>query len=586
MGTINALRSLGFIRRLSLTHRLLALTLVAAVPGLLALAYNAVDLRKARYAEVHDEALRNTQLAVSELDQIFGGVRGILHAVSQAAEVRQENTDICSGYVRRVRKGQDALTSLLIVNLDGSVRCYSEARSSDANLGDRNYFQNVLKTKTFSVGTYTASRVSDRNLVPVALPLLNGETVEGVVMAGLNLQWLGRQLRERSSARGSAITVADRDGVIVSREPSPEKYIGTRIVPSGLPFVTASSAGSAEIESPDGTTRIAGYVPAPLTPFGLYVSTGISRDEVMRPIDEATRRSLLLFALGSLVALVLAWLVGEGMIRQPLMKVVATAEAWRRGHDMARTGITDRDDEIGLLGQTFDRLMDESQQRERERETAEARREILVHELAHRVKNTLATVQSIASLSFRHSQGPEALRGFQERLQALVRSHDLLTQRNWENADIADIMKVAVATLREERHRFTLSGPPVDLPPTSAVPVAMIMHELCTNAMKYGALSNENGAVEIRWSTTPDERGTAVSLTWNESGGPTVERPQQEGFGTRLITNLTRQMHGSAESRYPPSGLVCHIRFITPKAEPRDQADIPQGAGQAARLHH
>lgn len=578
MGTINGLRSSrsirGSIRRLSLTHRLLALTLVATVPGLLALAYNAIDLRKARYAEVHAEALRNTQFAVSELDQIFGGIRNLLHAVSQASEVRQDNAELCSRYVSRVRKGLDALTSILIVNLDGSVRCFSEAAASDANLSDRNYFKDVLKTKKFSVGTYTASRVSNRDLVPVALPLLNGDTVEGLVMAGLNLQWLGKQISERGVARGSAITIADRDGVVVSREPSPDKYIGTRIGKSGLPFVTAAAAGSAEIESPDGTTRIAGYVPAPLTPFGLYVSTGVSRDEALRPIDEATRRSLLLFALGSLVALVLAWLVGEGIIRQPLMKVVATAEAWRRGHDMARTGITGRDDEIGLLGQTFDRLMDESQQRETERETAEARRDILVHELAHRVKNTLATVQSIASLSFRHSQGPEALRGFQDRLQALVRSHDLLTQRNWEHADIADIMKVAVATLREESHRFTLSGPPVELPPTSAVPVAMIMHELCTNAMKYGALSNEGGTIAIRWSAAPDERGTAVSLTWSEAGGPTVVRPQQEGFGTRLIANLTRQMHGSAESRYPPSGLVCHIRFITPKAEPRDQATV------------
>jgi two-component sensor histidine kinase len=580
VGTINGLRSLGFIRRLSLTHRLLALTLVASVPGLLALAYNAVDLRKTRYAEVHAEALRNTQFAVSELDQIFGGIRGILHAVSQASEVRQADTAICSGYVTRVRKGLDALTSLLIVNPDGSVRCFSEAPTSSANLSDRSYFQSVLKTKKFSVGSYTKSRVSNRNLVPVALPLLNGDTVDGVVMAGLNLEWLGAQLNERGVARGSAITIADRDGIVISREPSPEKYIGTRIGNASAAFIAASAAGSAEIESPDGTIRIAGYVPAALTSFGLYVSTGISRDEALGPIDEATRRSLLLFSLGSLVALVLAWLVGEGIIRQPLMKVVATAEAWRRGHDMVRTGIVDRDDEIGLLGQTFDRLMDESQQRESERETAEARREILVHELAHRVKNTLATVQSIASLSFRHSQGPEALRGFQDRLQALVRSHDLLTQRNWEHADISDIAKVALAPLREDKgHRFSLTGPPVDLPPTTAVPVAMIMHELCTNAMKYGALSNDRGTISIRWMTAPDERGTAVSLTWSEDGGPPVKRPDQEGFGSRLIANLTKQMHGSFEARYPPSGLICHIKLVTPKAEPRDRASSADAAG-------
>jgi two-component sensor histidine kinase len=567
------LRSLGLIRRLSLTHRLLALTVVAAVPGLLALAYNAIDIRKTRYAEIHAEALRDTQFAVSELDQIFDGIEGVLHAVSQAAEVKQADGAICSAYVKRVRQGLEALTSILIVNLDGSVRCFSEAPGSGANLSDRDYFQNVLKTKKFSVGTYTASRISNRDLVPVALPLLDGEAVEGAVMAGLNLEWLGAQLNERGVAKGSAITItiADRNGVVISREPSPEKIIGTHVNSNNMAFVNSLSAGSAEIEGPDGIIRISGYVPPTLTPFGLYVSTGISRDEALLPVDEATRRSLLLFSLGSLVALVLAWLVGEGIIRQPLMKVVATAEAWRRGHDMARTGIVDRDDEIGLLGQTFDRLMDESQQREAERETAEARREILVHELAHRVKNTLATVQSIASLSFRHSQGPEALRGFQDRLQALVRSHDLLTRRNWEHADITEIMTVALAPLRDEKsHRFSLAGPPVDLPPTTAVPVAMIMHELCTNAVKYGALSNDRGTIVLRWTTTPDPRGTALSLIWSEDGGPPVQRPGQEGFGSRLISNLTRQMHGSFDVSYPPSGLVCHIKLVTPKVEPRE----------------
>lgn len=123
-------------------------------------------------------------------------------------------------------------------------------------------------------------------------------------------------------------------------------------------------------------------------------------------------------------------------------------------------GIVGRSDEIGVLGQTFDRLMDENAMREEQRATAEERREILVHELAHRVKNTLATVQSIASLSFRHSQGPEALRQFHERLQALVRGHDLLTRKNWQHASLSEIAEAAMAPMHQERgHRVAISGP-------------------------------------------------------------------------------------------------------------------------------
>ncbi len=163
------------------------------------------------------------------------------------------------------------------------------------------------------------------------------------------------------------------------------------------------------------------------------------------------------------------------------------------------------------------------------------------------------------------------MRGFQDRLQALVRGHDLLTQKDWKHADLSEVVKVAVAPVNEKHgHRILYSGPPVDLPPTTAVPMAMILHELCTNAMKYGALSNADGLVTIRWTATPDERGDAISMIWSEEKGPPVQPPSQEGFGSKLISNLTKQMHGSFEPRYAPSGLACHISLISPKYELRD----------------
>jgi two-component sensor histidine kinase len=555
---------------MSLTQRLLALTLAATLPGLIALIYSAIDLRNTRYAEVRTEALRNTQFVVSELDHIFDGVEATLHAVSQAADVRQGDPQACSAYIGRIREKVPALTSLLVANIDGTVRCYSEG-TSDANFSDWPYFQNVLKGKKFSIGTYTASRVSRLNAVPVALPVLSEDRVESVVMAGINLDWLNTEISHRGTSRGGTIVVADRDGIIVSRSPDPEKYVGTKITDRNARLVNADKASVADVLSPDGAQRIAGYVPASLTPFGFYVSAGTSRAEAFKSIDSALYASILLFIFGSGIALILAWLVGEGFIRRPLMRVVATAEAWRQGHDAARTGIVNRDDEIGILGQTFDRLMDENAEREEQRDLAEARREILVHELAHRVKNTLATVQSIASLSFRHNQGPEAIRGFHDRLQALVRSHDLLTHRHWEHADFQEMTEAALAPAREDRaHRFSLSGPRVNLPPGTVVPISMILHELCTNSLKYGALSNDNGRIILRWTATPAESGTRLDIVWSEEGGPPVKPPEQEGFGSKLIASLTMQMNGAVKTSYAVSGLVCEMHLITPANEPRE----------------
>jgi two-component sensor histidine kinase len=556
------------MRRMSLVNRLLALTLVACLPGLAALIYSSVDLRNTRYSEVHAEALRNARFAVSEVDQIFQGIQGSLHAVAQADEVRHGDAATCAAYLARVRAGLPQLTSILLLNSDGSPRCYSEGELPKVNLGDRYYIREAKATHQFSVGDYVVSRATGIHIVPVALPAFTGDHVDYIVSAGLNLEWLGSQLLERGVARGGAVTIADRNGIIVAREPSPQKFIGTGF-PTEYMNLLSSEPGTADVRSSDGIDRIIGFVPAPVTPFGLYVSSGIAKDEALGPIDRSFRNSIMLFLLGSAAAFALAWLVGDTIIRRPLMHMVATAESWRRGHDTARTGLAGRKDEIGVLGQTFDRLMDENTQREEDREVAENRREILVHELAHRVKNTLATVQSIASLSFRNSQGPEALRNFHDRLQALVRSHDLLTRRNWEHADLLEVIEAALAPVREDRaHRFKLSGPPVDLLSATVVPIAMIFHELCTNSIKYGALSNDEGRIIVNWTAQEQDEGTAISLIWSEEGGPVVTPPERSGFGTRLITNLTAQMNGSVDMRYPPSGIVCNIRLVTPRPQP------------------
>jgi two-component sensor histidine kinase len=555
---------------MSLTHRLLALTLVASLPGLAAVSYGSFDLRNTRYEEVRAEALRNAQVVASEIGQIFDGVRGALRAIAETDEVSKLDGTACTDYIMRVRANVEPLTAILVAGADGNIRCSSEPSLASPNLAKRDYFREAIDQKKFAIGPLVASKIADRNIIPLAIPIIRDGKIEGAVVAGLDLGWLGRQLKQRGVQAGGTIVIADRNGTVVSREPDGEKYIGKTLT-DGLGRIGSAAAGADDIIGLDGIPRIVGFIPASLTPFGLYVSSGISRNEAFGPIDRAVRNSIALFALGSAVAFLLAWLVGESIIRRPLMRMVATAEAWRRGHDAARTGIVGRSDEIGILGQTFDRLMDENAMREDQRATAEERREILVHELAHRVKNTLATVQSIASLSFRNSQGPEALRQFHDRLQALVRSHDLLTRKNWQHADLSEVAEAAMAPLKEERgHRFAISGPPVSLPPTTAVPMAMIMHELCTNALKYGALSNENGRVTINWTTKTDPGGIAVSLIWSESGGPAVHPPEEEGFGTRLIANLSRQLGGDCSFRYPPSGLVCHLSILSPRDEPRD----------------
>lgn len=189
---------------------------------------------------------------------------------------------------------------------------------------------------------------------------------------------------------------------------------------------------------------------------------------------------------------------------------------------------------------------------------ADERQRLLINELNHRVKNTLAVVQGLAQQSF-GADADGRFGRFSARLTALAGAHNLLTAATWEAADLRSLLLASLeATTGVDVARCTLEGPMVTLPPQLAVAFAMIIHELSTNAIKYGALSNGVGTVAIRWNTALAGEQTELTLKWCETGGPTVVPPTREGFGTRLIRRGLGGP-GHVELDYRPHGFHCCI---------------------------
>jgi PAS domain S-box-containing protein len=187
---------------------------------------------------------------------------------------------------------------------------------------------------------------------------------------------------------------------------------------------------------------------------------------------------------------------------------------------------------------------------------------LLINELNHRVKNTLAIVQGLASQSFRRLDGAaEASAAFDARLNALAAAHSLLTERNWEPAQLGETIRSAVeATAGSDNARFTFNGPDLSLPPQTGVSLAMIVHELCTNAIKYGALSVPSGRIAVDWQLKPAGESCDLSIDWRESGGPAVAAPTRRGFGSRLIERgLSADGHHAVTLDFRPEGLQCHF---------------------------
>ncbi|MFO1143984.1 MAG: PAS domain S-box protein [Amaricoccus sp.] len=206
-----------------------------------------------------------------------------------------------------------------------------------------------------------------------------------------------------------------------------------------------------------------------------------------------------------------------------------------------------------------------------DRKQSEERQRLLLGELNHRVKNTLATIQAIARQSLRAEPSPGAfVASFTGRLQALARAHDLLVRGEMQRADLTDLVREQV-DLGGSDPRVTAAGPPVVLDSRLAVQLALVLHELATNARKYGALSVPNGRLAIGWSLSPSSE-PELAIDWKESGVPEVAPPTRLGFGTLLIERSLVANGGRTEIRYRADGIDCSIRLLLPP-------ELPQGLG-------
>jgi two-component sensor histidine kinase len=214
----------------------------------------------------------------------------------------------------------------------------------------------------------------------------------------------------------------------------------------------------------------------------------------------------------------------------------------------------------------------ERKQIEQEKERAEKTRRLLLDELNHRVKNTLASVQAIAQQTVRSSKDPaDFATRFSGRIQSMARVHSLLTDSTWRGADPGELIRDQLLGGAVDDSKLTAWGPAVRLEPQMAVHVAVMLHELGTNSVKYGALSVAKGWVTVNWLVA----GVVLNLRWVERGGPTVSVPVKRGFGTTLIEQSAKSEGGNTEQLFEPEGVTWKISLTLPHADTDQQLVRP-----------
>lgn len=548
------------VGHLTLSQRLMAIVAVAIVPTIAALIYYIGAVHATREREVEDFALRTSQFAALEMERITSGAESVLRTLSFAPTLVSGNPAACTDYLRAITATLPQFGGFAMTAPDGTVICDSglgigaeEVRALIASDAART-------ADGLFVGTYTAGPHGNPFL-PMALP---GE--KAILITGIDLNWLNARLRERDLARGSALAIVGRDGVIIARQPTPEDYVGR---PMSEPFqrlLTLPVGGAMTAPAADGTRRIIGYQPPAATGTGLYIGVALPLEAAFAPMAASTLWSVGLALAGVVFACGLAWLVGDRLFRRPIRRILATIDSWRAGDETARTGLVADGSELAALGAAIDEYMDGIASGKAAWADSEAHRQLLLREMNHRIKNLMANVQAIANQTFRDGAAPDSLRAFGQRLSAMAAAHDLLVSGNWQSADLEATLRATLEPFGLGRDAdISLAGPPLRINARAALALAMSLHELGTNAAKYGALSCPGGSVNVRWATGEEGSATRFRLAWIERGGPPVTQPERSGFGTRLMrAAFSSELDARTELRFLPAGFQFTLDAAAP----------------------
>lgn len=405
-----------------------------------------------------------------------------------------------------------------------------------------------------------------RPLIGVRVPVQSGDYVTHVLSVSIEPRRFARMLEPQGPPVARTITLVDRAGRIVARSAQHDRFVGQE-APAGLRAALASDEGVWRGTDADGAAVLAGFARSQLTGWSAVVTIPVS---VLR---KPLWRSLLIFLTVGAVLLMTSFAVAVWFgkrIASPIRALAEAASALGRGEPV-------RPLTSGL--REIDRVADAMVSASASLREAEERQMLLMHELNHRVKNTLATVQSLAWQSLRRDLPLEVARErFEARLLALSGTHNLLNESNWDGASLVDVLNLELDPYRGEgTERFALCGSDLKLPARTAVALGMVVHELATNAAKHGSLSHPDGRVTVSW----EARDGALRLDWEERDGPEAAEPARLGFGSRLIRRtVERELAGRVEIRFGATGLRCTIEL-----PPGDAGLGPdRTAGEAAGL--
>lgn len=385
--------------------------------------------------------------------------------------------------------------------------------------------------------------VTGKTFVALIEPVFENDQPSFLLSLGIPTSTISNILNREMSYSPWLIGVTGTDNKILGRTWDEERFVGKTASDEFIKN-TQGDSGVFLARTLDGVDVFDVYVRSKVT--GWKIAAGLPLSMYQAPLRHT------LYVLGAMVALGLACsiVLSFGYARfllKPVAALNALVESPRiKTFKLVRCGIKELDDVADLLANSFILLRDRDQHQQ-----------VLVKELNHRAKNALTAIQAIAYATRKNSTSlDDFVRAFEGRLNAMARSYDIITKNDWRAGELNELVSACCKPFSDAQ-RFEINGPPVSLSPKALVGMGLVIHELATNAIKYGALSNKVGKISIHWQIEKKDDREVVRFTWNERGGPSMTKPARMGFGTELIKAVVNSdLHGDFFSDIAEEGLT------------------------------
>jgi two-component sensor histidine kinase len=567
--------------------KLALLLLLALLPAALWVA-----LQSFLASRAHNDRMATTVRSVATLvsryeQDLLSVVETSLLALAEDPAVQQGTPTACAEALARQPASARGFANLNRVGADGVIRCAVNARAIGVGVGDRSWFQRLLAGhRELVISEVIIGRVEERPVVALAVPVLEpGAAFDGAVMATIEVDKLGQLTTEATLPEGTTLVLVDRDGrpVIGSSEADPTTAHSLP-QPGILLHQLALGRPSFDADGQDGVHRL--YAVAPVAADQLNVIIGLPTGGQLAWLDAGVLAGMLTPAALMLAAVGALWIGTQRLVIRHVGALARSARQWSRGELERRPHLDDAPFELRELAAVFGRMVGRIADREAELKTSVAQKEMLLKEVHHRVKNNLQIVASLLSLRAQAIGNPEiraALRDVQTRIQALALVHRRLYEHDHlATVELADFLAELVELLAagaapgDASVQIETDIARLRLPVDVATPLALLVTETVTNALKHAFPSDADGRIVIRLMCD-DERAV---LTITDDGVGRPEEAPAEGLGLRLCRMVAKQLGGELEIVGPP-GTTVRVAFPLRDPAARLGAAAPVGHTRA-----